>query len=72
MTWKTIQKRVVHKHIPHISNIKVLSLENNFIGENISEIKKFSLENGKMKIDMEKGKGRLHVHSNLWYEFDYK
>lgn len=72
MTWKTIQKRVVHKHIPRISNIKVLSLENCFIRESISEIGKFSLENGKMEVDIENRKGRLRVHSNLWYEFDYK
>jgi hypothetical protein len=54
MAWKTIQKRVIHKHISRISNIKVLSLENCFVRESIQQI------------------GKLRVHSNLWYEFDYK
>jgi hypothetical protein len=72
MAWKTIQKRVVHKHLSRISNIKVLCLENCFVREDISEIRKYSLDNGKMEVDIENGKGRLRVHSNLWYEFDYK
>jgi hypothetical protein len=71
MSLKTIQKRCVINHLSRISNIRIYSLENGFVGELIKKISDYSLQNGKLRVDEDTHKGHLRVHSNLWYEFDY-
>ena len=71
MIWKTIQKRMVHKHLQYISNIQLYTLDNQFSGEFIESIGSYGLENGKMEVNVIQKKGKLRVHSNWWYHFDY-
>lgn len=72
MTWKTIAKPHVKKHAARCSNIKAFTLENSFRGDPIPGFSDYALANGKMQINPITGKGKLRLHSNCWYDFDYK
>jgi hypothetical protein len=72
MAWTTIQRRYARKHLPNIHNIKAFTLENSFRGEPIAAFSDYALDNGKMQIDKAAGRGKLRLHSNCWYDFDYR
>ena len=76
MIFQTIQGRHAAKHLDKISNLRCYSLDNSFSGELVEHqgyALNFALNRmgGKLQVNKE-GKGKIHLHSNLWYEFDYK
>lgn len=77
MTFQTVQARYAAKHLDRISNVQVFVLDNNFegaqFGGTVAQWAGYALDRmgGKLQIDKAAGKGRVRLHSNCWYEFDY-
>jgi hypothetical protein len=71
MAWTAIQKRHFAKHLQNIHNIKAYTLDNGFSGAPCAALGDHALAHGKMSIDKAAGHGKLRLHSNCWYLFDY-
>ena len=77
MTYQTIQSRHTAKHLDKISNVRCFSLDNGFSGKLVEDqaraldwcLNRFG---AKLQISKEFGQGRIRLHSNEWYEFDYR
>jgi hypothetical protein len=76
MTFQTIQARHAAKHLDKISNVRCYSLDNSFSGELVEDQARaidFALNRmgGKLQVSKTERQGKIRLHSNLWYNFDY-
>jgi hypothetical protein len=77
MIFQTIQARHAAKHLDKISNVRCFSLDNSFSGQPVEDQAHaidFALNRmgGKLQIAKAEGQGKIRLHSNLWYEFEYR
>jgi len=77
MTFQTIPAKFTPKHLDKISNLRCFSLDNSFSGkpvENHQDAIEFAINkmDGRLQVNKTTGEGRIRLHSNLWYEFDYQ
>lgn len=75
--FKTVQCRYDAKYRPLVTNLVVYTLDNYFKGELVEDTNRaleYALDrlDTRMQVNATKNKGRIHVHSNCWYEFDLK
>lgn len=74
--FSTVQNRHADKYLNRLGTVTRYSLDNHFHGETVAPENAAKALRDKLahdihiKVNSDKTKGRLDVHSNLWYEFD--
>ena len=72
MKYTTVQKRHSEKWLERVTNVKAYTLNNCFSGEDCGvEALRWAIEktDDRIQLNADKTQGRMHCHSNKWYEF---
>lgn len=73
--YTTVQHRHSDKWLPRITNVRAFTLVNGFSGEACPvDALRFAIDRlgDNLLISKDKTTGKLHCHSNCWYEFDVR